>query len=89
MTPPAPSVRFAPPPEHLIPDLQHSINNALSTLRADQRGALILVGTKDGDTVKFNAAIVARIDEHWAVEAWMAKSWGQSVSGGATVQASW
>jgi hypothetical protein len=85
----SPRVLFTAPPEHLIPDLQHSINNALTTLPPDKKGALVLVGSKDGDQVKFNAAVVADVGKGWKVESWIGKTWGQSVEGGAIVMKTW
>ena len=85
----AEGVRLVPPPAHLLPDLQYSINHALMALHGDQRGALVLVGTRHGDQTRFNAAIVAKIGTGWAVEGWIAKSWGETVDGGSSVQWTW
>jgi len=79
-------VAFNDPPPHLIPDLQHSITNALSTLPPDKSGALVGVATEKG----VNAVIVARVNDVWAVQAWIGKSWGDKhVDAGAQIQASW
>lgn len=86
---PANAVLFTPPPATLVPDLRASINHALAALEPGEHGALVLVGTKDGDAVKFNAAVVARVGDGWAVQAWIGKTWGQSVDGGVSVMKTW
>lgn len=79
-------VAFNAPPPHLIPDLQHSIATALQTLPPDKRGALVGIVTETG----VNAAIVARVNDVWAVQAWVGKSWGEKhVEAGAQIRASW
>lgn len=79
-------VQFNTPPTNLIPDLQHSINNALSALPQDKSGALIILATEKGA----NAAVVARVNDTWSVQAWVGKSWGEkSIDAGAQVMASW
>jgi hypothetical protein len=87
--PSGPSVQFTSPPARLIPDLRKSINEAVATLAPSERGALVLVGTKQGDVVSFNAAVVARVGDGWAVQAFIGKRWGQPVEGGATVVKTW
>lgn len=83
------SVQFVAPPAKLLPDLRASITTALATLAPTERGALVVVGTTTPDGVKFNAAVVARVGDGWAVQGWIGKSWGQSVEGGAVVMKTW
>jgi hypothetical protein len=85
----ATGVVFAPPPAKLIPDLRASINTALAALAPGERGALVLVGTTTPDGPKFNAAVVAKVGDGWAVQSWIGKSWGEKVEGGATVMKTW
>lgn len=83
------SLKLTPPPEKLIPDLHASINAALATLQPDERGALVMVGTSSPEGPKFNAAVVARCADGWAVQAWIGKAWGASAEGGAVVMKTW
>jgi hypothetical protein len=86
---PSKSVQFNTPPAPIMPDLRRSIESELAKLGPKEKGALVLVGTKDGNEVKFNAAVVARFNKGWAVQAWVGKTWGQEVAGGATVMKTW
>jgi hypothetical protein len=83
------TVQFVPPPPVLLTDLRKSIDSALASLKPGENGALVLVGTKQGDVVKMNAAVVARVGKGWAVQSWIGKEWGHQVEGGVTVVKTW
>jgi hypothetical protein len=78
-------VLYHAPPDHLILDVQGSIAKAIQQLPPGKRTALVGVATTEGA----NAAIVAKIDEHWVVQAWIGKTWGDPLNTGAQVMASW
>ena len=78
-------VAFTQPPDHLIPDISASIQRALATLPQGKSGALVGVATTSG----VNAAVVARINDTWTVQAWIGKTWTGPVTGGAQILATW
>lgn len=76
---------FNAPPDHLIPDITASIGRAVAQLPKDKTVALVGVATEAGG----NAAIVAKVNNTWAVQAWVGKTWGGPVSYGAQVMGAW
>jgi len=78
-------VVFNQPPDHLIPDISASIQRAVAALPQGKSGAIVGVATDAG----VNAAVVAKLNETWTVQAWVGKTWGGSVTGGAQILATW
>jgi len=76
-----PGVAFAQPPDHLIPDITASIARAVATLPKDKTIALVGIATEAGG----NAAIVARVNNTWAVQVWVGKTWRRPLTYGAEV----
>jgi hypothetical protein len=80
-----PGVAFTDPPAKLILDVSRHINEVLATLPADTQGAIVAVGTDRG----INVAVVHKVNDRFAVSAWIGKDWGSKVTGGAMVRATW
>lgn len=78
-------VAFNQPPALLIPDISASIAKAVAALPQGKSGAIVGVATTTG----VNAAVIARLDDTWSVQAWVGKDWGKSVTGGAQILATW
>lgn len=82
-------VKTAPPPPRLIPDLNHSITNALTMLQGDETVAAIAVGTKKGDEISYNLVVVGKLpNKKWDLSGalWIGSKWGESVEAGAMLK---
>jgi hypothetical protein len=78
-------VAFNQPPAQLIPDISASIAKAVAALPQGKSGALVGVATTSG----VNAAVVAKINDTWTVQAYVGKTWSGPVTGGAQILATW
>lgn len=78
-------VAFSAPGPELVPSITASIRRAVESLPAGSRGAIVGVATQDG----VNAAIVARFDHGWDVQAWVGKRWAGPLEAGVQVQKVW
>jgi hypothetical protein len=79
-------VAFLEPPAALQPSIRAAIADAVASIPPGRSGALVSVVTETG----VNAAIVARLGEHWDVQAWIGKDWHTAgVTYGARVRTSW
>ncbi len=81
----AAGVAYNPPPSELIPAVNGQISAALASLKPGSKGALVAIATQAG----VNAAIVAKLGEHWTTTAYIGKSWGAGPVWGAAVKAEW
>jgi len=78
-------VAFTQPPDHLIPDISASIAKAVAALPQGKSGALVGVATNAG----VNAAVVAKVNDVWTIQAFIGKTWKGPVTGGAQILATW
>lgn len=78
-------VQFRTPPSGLLTSIRAELDKSLAALPTNATGALVGVATERG----VNAAIVTRLGTGWDVAAWIGKSWGEPISGGATVRKVW
>lgn len=78
-------VAFNQPPALLIPDISASIARAVAALPQGKSGAIVGVVTDTG----LNAAVIARVNDTWSVQAWLGKTWGGTVTGGGQILATW
>ena len=77
-------VAFSGPPTSLLADATHVLAQMTDTLPPGTNGAVIGVATEAG----WNAAVVHRVGDSFAVSGWIGKSWGP-VTGGGVVRWSW
>ena len=80
-----PGVQFKTPPSQFMQTIQAELDRSLAALPAGAQGALVGIATAAG----VNAAIVTRVGPGWDVAAWIGKSWGEPVVGGALVRKTW
>lgn len=79
-------VQFNPPPPGPIAEAAMRITNeALSALPPGAKGGIFGIATTKG----MNAVIVHKLNDHFRVAGWVAKSWGQPIEAGASVVMSW
>lgn len=78
-------VAFNAPPTSLMADATAVLDAMSAQLPPDANGAIVAVATDAG----WNAAIMHRVDNRWAVGAFVGKNWGSSVTGGGAIRATW
>jgi hypothetical protein len=81
-------VAFNDPPEVLLPSIMDALTDTLAQLPPDKQGALVGLVTETG----VNAAVVSRLPQGWAVQAWIGKRWIDGDGGlgvGASVMRTW
>ncbi len=66
-------------------DAMHVVDSLTAQLPPGVNGAVVGVATGTG----WNAAVVHRVGESFAVASWVAKSWGGGLTGGGAVRATW
>lgn len=78
------------PPASILDAVNKQVHDAFAALPPDASGALVAIATRDADGKSTaNLALVTRVGEHANVTAWIGKSWGAPVAGGAAVQIHW
>lgn len=82
---PEPGVAFQPPPASLLAQATELLQQTTAQLPPGTNGAIVGLATEKG----WNAAIVHRVDDHFVVAGWLGKHWGESLTGGAAVRATW
>jgi hypothetical protein len=78
----------APPllPGPIASSIKSAVHDALRLIPPDKNGALVAVATENG----VNLAVAHRSGSgNFEVAAWIGKSWGEALSGGAAIRASW
>lgn len=83
--PPGVGVAMNTPPSSLLQSINKEIKDAVATLPPESKGALVGVTTTEG----VNLALVSRVNKKVDVTAWIGKTWGAPVKGGAAVQIHW
>jgi len=78
-------VAFTTPRSRLMDSIQAELDRALAKLPEGTNGAVVGIATSTG----VNAAVVTRLGRGWDVAAWVGKSWGEPVAGGALVRKTW
>lgn len=73
------------PPAVLLDAITKQVRDAVATLPEGSRGALVGVATTKG----INLAVVSKVNQHVDVTAWVGRSWGAPIDGGAAVQVHW
>jgi len=73
------------PPADLLPSITAAITKACTAIPPGRNAALVAVADQRGA----NVAAVQRVNDHVTVVAWLGKSWGKPLEGGASVMASW
>ena len=82
---PIKGVVLSPPPRDLRASIDRSVKALVADLPAQKRGALVTVVTTAG----VNLAVLARVNDVWAVKAYVGKTWGGPIEGAGEVTASW
>ena len=78
-----PGVSFTPPPTHLLDDALRVVNDSIAQLSPGANGGVVGVGTVDNrGRVNYNAAVVIRKGEDFAVVTWIGKKWDEGVTYG-------
>lgn len=78
-------VAFSAPPQSLLADATRLIDEMTRELPAGTNGALVGLATERG----WNAAVVHRAGTQFHVVSWIGKSWGERLTGGGAIRASW
>ena len=82
---PLSGVAMNAPPASLMDAVTKQVKDAVATLPPGAKGALVGIATTKG----VNLALVSKVNNHVDVTAWVGKSWGTPVNGGAAVQVHW
>lgn len=80
-----PGVAFTPPPASLMAQASQILESSLAQLPPDAKGAIVGIATTAG----WNAAVVHRIGNDFAIAAWLGKSWQGGLTGGTAIRATW
>jgi hypothetical protein len=78
-------VAMNPPPPSILAVVTKQVQDAVANLPADGKGALVGIATTKG----VNLAVVAKVNTHVNVTAWIGRSWGDPIEGGAATQIHW
>lgn len=73
-------------PRPIADNIQKYINDALGTVPADKRGAIVGYVDDDGD---YKGVVAVRVNNHWSVAAHVDKPSGERPAFGAAVMFSW
>jgi hypothetical protein len=82
---PAAGVAFNPPPISLMAEASQVLNEMTAQLPPGVNGAIVGIATQSG----WNAAVVHRIGESFAVSSWIGKTWQGGLTGGGALRAVW
>lgn len=78
-------VLLTPPPSHLVSPLRQGINKALVDL-GNRKAAFVAVGHIVDGKEQFNLVFAWRNGKNWESEVYVAKHWGERLSGGFRVE---
>lgn len=82
-------VAMNPPPAAILGDVSRMVADAMKTVPAGKRGALVGIATLAADgTVSVNLAVATKVGSKVTIVGWAGKSWGKPIEGGAAVQVS-
>lgn len=82
---PLSGVAMNEPPASILNAAMTEIRTEMATLPDGARGALVGIATTRG----VNLALATRVNGHVEVTAWIGKTWGDPISGGAKTQVHW
>lgn len=78
-------VEFKPPPLSLLADATAVLRDMTAQLPPEANGAIIGLATQGG----WNAAVVHRVGDSFAVGGWIGKTWQGGLTGGGAIRAVW
>lgn len=82
-------VAMTPPPASILSDVNRMVTEAMATIPADKKGALVGIATLAPDGgVHVNMALATKVGSKVSVISWVGRSWGKPIEGGAAVQVS-
>lgn len=83
--PGAPGVAFHAPPGPILGAAMRVVEEAAKDVEPGHGTFMVDIETDKG----WNAAVVHKVNTRWVVGAWMGKTWGTEVTGGAVIRGSW